>query len=230
MVKSKIITSCMLAITLLLSSVIAIASGDEPKRPIVDLNLDSNKEDVIQDLVTLSVDEVFNQLRSGNFLYNEAFLHKAIFTAFNDRKRDAIEYAINYLRLPVEEMVEGKMVMRGHDFYVAKKILHIFPEDSMPILLDLYESGNSLVKGNIIFALGNLEGQTVRDILVEALDDQTFCQERHDQMNGEPLRICDLAYNQLVLRYRIKKVLRTIGNVHRIEIRDYHINILKGIL
>jgi hypothetical protein len=230
MVKSKIIASCMLAITLLLSSVIAIASGDEPKRPIVDLNLDSNKEDVIQDLVTLSVDEAFNQLRSGDFLYNEAFLHKAIFTAFNYRKKNAIEYTINYFKLPVSEMVEGKMVMRGHDFYVAKKILHIFPEESTPMLLNLYETGNAMVKGNVILGLGNLEGQTVRDILVEALDDQTFCQERHDQMNGEPLRICDLAYNQLVLRCRIKKVLRTIANVHKIEIRDYHINILKGLL
>lgn len=42
------------------------------------------------------------------------------------------------------------------------------------------------------------------------------------------MRICDLAYNQLVLRYRLKNVLRTIGPVHRIETQDSHIEILKG--
>ena len=42
------------------------------------------------------------------------------------------------------------------------------------------------------------------------------------------MRICDVAYNQLVLRYRIKNVLRTIGPIYRPENRDYHISVLKG--
>ena len=46
---------------------------------------------------------------------------------------------------------------------------------------------------------------------------------------ANPLRVCDVAYNLIVLHYGIQNVLRTIGTVHRIEVRDYHIDKLKGI-
>ena len=47
---------------------------------------------------------------------------------------------------------------------------------------------------------------------------------------GEPLRICDVAYNQLVLRYNVKGVLRVIGTIHKIDVRNYHIEKLKALL
>ncbi len=73
-------------------------------------------------------------------------------------------------------------------------------------------------------------GDVIRLLLIEALDDDTSCEDRLPETVGEPLRICDVAYNQLVLRYNIKGVLRTIGTVHNLEAREYHIQKLMDLL
>ncbi len=99
----------------------------------------------------------------------------------------------------------------------------------MPKLLAGYEDGDSITKCNVIRASGNVEGAPIKALLIGALNDKSSCEDRHAEMIGDSLRICDMAYNQFVLRYKTKNVLRTIGTVHRIEIRDYHISILKNI-
>jgi hypothetical protein len=68
-----------------------------------------------------------------------------------------------------------------------------------------------------------------RSILKEALEDKSVCEETLPETLGDPLRVCDEAYNQIVLHFGIQNVLRTIGTVHKIEVRDYHIDKLKGI-
>jgi hypothetical protein len=55
------------------------------------------------------------------------------------------------------------------------------------------------------------------------------CEETLPESLGDPLRLCDVAYNQIVLHFEIQNALRTIGTVHKIEIRDYHIDKVKGI-
>jgi hypothetical protein len=64
-------------------------------------------------------------------------------------------------------------------------------------------------------------------LLTEALHDTSICQDLSGEALGEPLRICDMAYNQLMIRYSIKDVMRTIGTGHSIEVRDHHIRVLE---
>ena len=110
----------------------------------------------------------------------------------------------------------------------AKSILEAFPDESVPALRALYRRGDALTRGNIVRSSGGIPGgDAVRDLLVGALEDKSFCEAASPESVGEPLRVCDAAYNQLVLRYRVKGMLRTIGPAHRVEIRDYHIGILK---
>jgi len=99
------------------------------------------------------------------------------------------------------------------------------------MLVSLYERGDAVTKGNIIQAAGNMAGGgEIRKLMIRALDDTSAYEEENPDSPGEPLRICDVAYNQLVLRYTITNVLRTISPLHSIATRDYHIAILKGML
>jgi len=73
-------------------------------------------------------------------------------------------------------------------------------------------------------------GQEIKHLLIEALDDVASYGELAPDDMGEPLRVCDMAYNQLVLRYSIRNVHRTIGPGNIIETRDQLIDILKGVI
>ena len=109
--------------------------------------------------------------------------------------------------------------------------MHILQEVSIGHLRQLYKDADSTTKGNIIEVLGTMpdsSGGVIEKLLVKALDDKTIYEEENTDVSGWPLRICDVAYNQLVLRLKIKNVLRTIGNAHSIESRDYNITIIKS--
>jgi len=191
--------------------------------------LTTEQEQKIQQLQGLSVEEVFDRLKEIDFVVNEMLLKQAVSTAFEPNKPEAIELALEYVKLPLTELVNDEVVSRTLDFYVAKKTLQAFPDDSIPKLLELYDSNNVIAKSNIIRAVGPMvSNQTVRNLLAGALDDKTTPDEKVDEQIGEPLRICDIAYNQLVLNLKIKDVLRVIGTGHNIEVREYHIAILKG--
>ena len=154
-------------------------------------------------------------------MVNEDLLNKAIYQSFRQRKGEAISLSLNYLKSPVT-------VSRSDDFYVAKKVLQVFPDEAIGKLKKLYRAGDATTKGNVIRAVGNLAGgPDIQDLLISALEDKTVSGEEDPEVAGDPLRICDEAYNQLVLRYKVKNVLRTIGTGHRVEVRDYHIEILK---
>jgi hypothetical protein len=99
------------------------------------------------------------------------------------------------------------------------------------MLVSRYGESGTVTKGNIIQAAGSVAGgQEIRRLLTQALDDSSVYEEENPDAIGSPLRICDLAYNQLVLRYNIRNVLRTISPSHSIKNRDHHIGILKGVL
>jgi len=117
------------------------------------------------------------------------------------------------------------------DFTIVKRMFETFPEDATLMLVSRYGRSDAVTKGNIIQAAGNIAGgQDIRALLIQALDEKSVYEEENPNSVGKPMRICDLAYNQLVLRYKIRHVLRTISPAHRIEDRDYHIGILKGML
>lgn len=212
-----------------LLSLSGLSSAGEPRRPVVDSIFDFEKEAEISDLIHRPSEEVLERLKDTDFYLHEDLSHKAIFKAFRHRRSEGIALALNRVKSPPKSMIEGKMVTRADDFVLAKRILEVFPEESVKRLLEIYRQGDAVTRGNIVRASGNIAGgDPVKDLLVRALDDKTFCEEESHEAVGEPLRVCDVAYNQLVLRYGMKNVLRTIGPVHRIEVRDYHIDILKG--
>jgi len=214
----------ILSFLMLLSS---SGNAAELTKPDVTQSFDSEKEAKISAVMNLTTKEAFEQLKGVDFVVDKDLLHKAIFKTFEYRKKEGIDHALRLIKSPPKEMVEGIFVNRADDFYIAKNILEVFPNESAGRLSRLYARGNAVVKGNVIRASGKINGKAITELLVKALDNKHFCEEETPDMEGIPLRICDEAYNQLVLRYKVENVLRTIGNVYTIEVRDHHIDILK---
>jgi hypothetical protein len=224
---------------LFLASMVALGGASEPKkrtalsgpeRPVVDSSFDFEQEAKIEGMAGLAPGEAFESLKDTDFMVNESLINKSVFKAFGHRKKEAVDLAFQKLRSPVIRTIGGKTVNRHADFLVAKKILEVFPDEAANRLPGLYSRGDITTKLNVLNASGRIAGEgAIRNMLLKALDDRTFSDSEDDQeeVAGMPLRICDVAYNQLVLRYEIKNVLRTIGTVHAIEIRDYHIEVLK---
>ena len=211
-----------------LVSLMRVAAASEPQRPEVDRSFDVEKEQKIDRISGYSAGEAFEELKAVEFLVEEDLLNKAIYKTFSHRKEEGIALSLQKLSMPEKEFINGRKVHRARDIYLVRKIAEVFPDESAPILLDLYGSGDATTKGNVIRVSGRLAGETARNLLISALDEKTYSDTEDPEVDGPPMRICDLAYNQLVLRYRIRNVLRTIGPGDRIENRDYHINNLKG--
>ena len=200
-------------------SIIALANAVESQ----------SAREKMEKLKDLPIEKVFERLKETDYFVNEELLHEAVVTAFEHRRTKAIAYCLNHVRLLKRETIDKKLQNRHADFYVAKKIFQAFPTNAVNPLLKLYENEDVVTKGNVIRAIGGLAIlPPVKKMLIEALDDKSFCEEEYPEMLGEPLRICDVAYNQLVLQYKVKNVLRTLSTAHRIEVRNYHINILKS--
>lgn len=209
----------------LLCLAIGIASAAEPGRPNVDQVFSPEKEEKISQLAGGSVQEVFQDLKALEFISEDEFMSKAIHVAFQGREAEAVQMALGYVR--------SEMIQTGpngpQNLYIARKVLQLFPDEAVDRLLDLYSSGGPKVKRNVIYVMGEMAGgDVVKALLFRALDDTAFCEEALPETVGEPLRICDVAYNQLVIRYRVQGVLRTIGTVHKIGVRDHHILQLKN--
>jgi len=211
-----------------LASLVVVAWAFEPQKPDIHRVFDDKKEDVINKTSTLPSAEVLERLKGVDFIGEEEFLYKTIHKSFRHRKDEGVVLSLQNLSLPERENVNGREVHRTRDFYIGKKIFEVFPEESIPRLLKLYETGDATTRGNVLRVCGNLAGPEITALLVNALDDKTFCDPEDPEVEGLPMRLCDVAYNQLVLRYRIKNVLRTIGPIYRPETRDYHIAVLKG--
>ena len=95
-------------------------------------------------------------------------------------------------------------------------------------MLELYANSGPLIRGNIIRCLRELGSQpNVRDLLIQALDDQTVCEEAGWNSGGDLMRLCDHAYNQLVICYEVPGVLHTVSPVLTIDLRQHHIAELK---
>ncbi|MBA4373990.1 MAG: hypothetical protein C0402_14160 [Thermodesulfovibrio sp.] len=208
----------------------ASAAVNEPLRPAVDTPLDSTKEETIDRMIGLSAAEVFERLKDMEFSLSEEFSARAVHRAFGNRKAEILARAIDALKFSMIPMLRGRVAGRSADLGVARRIFEVFPEEAVPALVGLYGSSDTVTKGNILRVSGRIAGGGIRRLLLAALDDKATCEQEDPEVGGEPLRLCDLAYNQLVLRYRIPKVLRAIGPVYRIEVRDYHIDLMKNLL
>ena len=228
--RSIIIIAIILAVTHI-SLLYSPAEAVEPQRPKLNKIFSEEKEAKIQALKSLGTEEAFDNLKSTEFMINRDLTYKAIYIAYTNRRAEAISFAQSYLMLPLIGVVNGRRVTRVRDFNIAKKIFEVFPDEATPILITLYNRSDEITRGNIICASGGVSGgPPIKDMLVKALDDKSFAEEETPDLQGEPLRVCDIAYNQIILRYGIRNVLRTISSAHKIETRDYHINILKDLL
>lgn len=206
---------------------LALVNAQEPSKPYVKASFSASKESEIDVLKALSVTNVIDKLKEITFIVEEDYLNKSIYVAFSNRSQEAIDAALDLLKLPREQIVENKKIDRTKELFVAKRILQVFPNESMARISAIYQEGSATMKSNLIEALGNMADLQARNMLISALDDKTFFEKADPENIGEPMRICDAAYNQLVLRYMMPDVLRTIGSVHPLEQRDYHISVLK---
>ena len=188
--------------------------------------VDPIKEAKIQQLTNLSTEDVFQNLKREDFFYDNEFLKRGIGRAFKNRKKEGVRFAISY----IQTGKKTRDVEKAKNFHVAKKILQTFPDESQGYLAELYSSGDPGIRRNVVIIVAGMPSSDfTRSILTNALEDKSVCEEQLSESVGDPLRVCDVTYNQIVLHYGIQNVLRTIGTVHRIELRDYHIDKLKGI-
>jgi len=209
----------------------AFGETRQPARPDTGKKFSAEKEARVAQISGLSVGETFEQMKTEEFASEPELMYKALYKAFHFRKTEALNFARNYLTSELSEVVDGRKNGRVKGFNIARKIFEVFPEESISMMLSLYSEADEVTRGNIIRALGNIAGgEEIRQVLVQALDDPSFAESEDPEAIGEPMRICDIAYNQLVLRYEIRDVLRTISPAHRLEVRDYHIDTLAGML
>jgi hypothetical protein len=209
------------------------ALAGERRRPNVNKTFSPEKEAKIQALRSLRTKDVFNRLKGSDFMMNRDMTYKAIYNAYANRRAEAVSLAMKSLRSPLVEIVNGQRITHDREFITAKRIFEVFPKESISTIMTFYHRSDAVTRGNILAASGGIDEEeepAVKEMLVKALDDKSIAEEQTPEMLGEPLRVCDIAYNQLVLRYGITGVLRTISPAHKFEVRDYHIKKLKSLL
>ncbi|GAG17616.1 unnamed protein product, partial [marine sediment metagenome] len=129
--------------------------------------IDPEQEQKIQALKNLTTKAAFDVLKDTDFLLDEALLLHAIPSVFEDNKAEAIALALKQIKLPLIKNINGKIVNRQSDFYVAKKILQAFAADAVDDLLELYENSDTLIRGNAIRASGGLlDDETIENMLI----------------------------------------------------------------
>ena len=208
----------------LIFSIAPISSAADPKP------LDRSLEERIQKLKNLEIHQVVDELKKKDIYDDKVLFKNGVTVAFKNREKQAVEYIANYIKHPRYKYL-GESVVENINFQISKRILQTFPDKSIGHIRQLYKDADTTTKGNIIEVLGTMPDSingSIEKMLVKALDDKTLYEEEHSDTPGWPLRICDAAYNQLVLRLKIKNVIRTLGNTHDIDTRDYHITILKS--
>lgn len=186
---------------------------------------DSVREAKLQQLKSASAESAFTQLKADDFIYDDEFLSEGIDRAFMDKKDEGVRLALRQ----VQSSRSSRDTTKAKDFFVAKKILQRFPGKSQKYLIEIYQAGTPEIRKNAVCILAGLPmNDSIRELLMQALEDKSFCDESLPDSVGEPLRVCDALYNEIVWQYGIPNVLRTIGAVHKMEVRDHHIGKLKS--
>jgi hypothetical protein len=204
-------------------------NAQQAESPSVVGGLDPSREAQARHWARLPPVRVFDALKRPEVIQDEPFSHAIVLAALGERRAEAIALALRQMPLPLIERTDEHRLSKIRGLIAARRILEAFPEQSLGPLLEAYARGDLVTKGNIVRALGKISGgEAIRNLLLGALADQGFCEGEESISGGTPLRVCDVAYNQLVLRYKIKGVLRTISPSHSIEARDYHIGVLKA--
>jgi hypothetical protein len=208
------------------------AQASEPEEPATTSTVPESKtEDQLAALGSLPFTDVIGRLTSPELVVNKELLNRAIIAAFGQRPKEAIAQCLNIVKTAVPGVTEEGGPDRGLEFYVVTQILHVFADQACNDLVTLYQQGNAVMKANVIRVLGTMAGgPIIEEILIQALDQKIPCDEADTDLDKMPLRLCDIAYNQLVLRTQVQGVVRTLSEAHSIQTRDYQINALKTLL
>ena len=189
------------------------------------LSLNAEQQADIDAMKSLSLLDTFEILGEPEYMTNQQLCNEAIAQAYSGSEYEAVELALARVKEPMEQTDESGI----REMKTAKSIIAQFPDVSVPRLAGLYPQYDVSVNVNLITAAGALAGEKeILEMLLKALDDETLTIDTTPDLAGQPLRICDIAYNQLVLNLQIKDVLRTIGTGMTTDVRDYHIDVLKG--
>ena len=190
---------------------------------VAEKTLSNEEQSAIDEMKSMSLTDVFETLSTPEYTTNETLSSAAIEQAYSGSEEQAVEIAIARIKTPIEDN-DDILEMK-----TAKSIIMQYPDIAIPRILAIYPQDDVEINANIITAAGVLAGNAeIKTMLTQALFDTDFTIDDNPELLGKPLRICDIAYNQLVLNLKIKDVLRTIGTGMAVETRDYHISVLKS--
>jgi hypothetical protein len=190
--------------------------------------LSAAEQQKISNLDNLTVPQILDELDDPNITTDENLMNNAISSSLEDKEQTAVDEAINRIKTDELKRTDPNSYRKARNFYVARKVANYFADVSANKLVDLYKDKDPYVRGRAVKSAGELSDiSSVKTMLTKALDDKSNSEDKDAEMEGQPLRVCDVAYNQMVLNENVTGVLRTIGNGLAIEDRDYHIGILK---
>jgi|GEM_PF-382130 len=186
---------------------------------------------LVKEVLSVPLDDRMRELVDPAFKDQSRLLLSDIPRAFEGKKDEAISRAIESLRYPEGFSANGNTSLEGGGILLARGLFEAFSGEAVDPVLRAYEGGTITLRGNLLLSAGRLlhDDRRVKELLLSALLDHRFAEEAEDEAEeGTPMRLCDLAYNQIVLHLEIPGVLRTLGPIHSLETRDDHIGILKG--
>lgn len=203
-----------------------IAFAIEPVKPNTNLVFDYATEEKMNKIISLPSVDAFEKLKSLDFILNEDIFNNTVYRAFKYRKNEGINLAIKAITKKISKKGVSKIVDHIYELEIAKKIFEVFPEEYQ-ILVSLYNNGDISTKVNIINISAVNSNIEAKKILLIALNDKTIYEDPYEETDI-PMRICDFAYNQIVLRYNIKGIARVLGTIDTIKVRDNYISKLKA--
>lgn len=190
--------------------------------------IDADMAERISSLNDLPVSQVLDELEDSNYIADDHLMTDAIAESLGNKEEQAVAQALDRIKKFKFKRTGPNAARKNRDFYVSRKVLNFFADISADKLVALYNNKDPFIRGKAVNAAGELSDfKSIRNMLTKALNDKSACQESTPEIIGLPLRVCDAAYNQLVLHLEIENMLRTIGTGHAIEDRDYHIDLLK---
>ena len=229
MIKHKLINTAVSGV-FFVTMVLGLAGIAESNPPFNDSSFNIGRETRIQTLRSLPIEQALNGIKSGEAIGDVEFLDQAVGEVFGHRKIQVVNHVMDNIKLPLFERSGDEEIRRYDEFLVSKAVLQTFSAEALGPLLNLYHDGDPTAKGNAIRVFGGMGDRRIDALLVDALGDISFREQEDPEAVGEPLRVCDEAYNQIVLYFKIRDVPRTIGNATSIEDRDDYIEALKNLL
>ncbi|NLF15949.1 MAG: hypothetical protein GX595_01645, partial [Lentisphaerae bacterium] len=205
----------------------AKAAPTPPAEPLTVADLDPALRRRLRALAACPAALLPRRLQSPDLLADATRLRLAARAGYERRPAAALAMATGVLAdlaaTPIAE--DGPTRIRQSEGWaVARAALAAFPEAAVPRLIECYETSDAVTQGLVLQALGAIpDSGTVDEVLLAALEDRQPCARAGGEEFGEPMRLCDVAYNQIVLRHGIRGVQRVLGASHRTAVRDEQI-------